>query len=53
MSMYDYFEVYPPTGEDRTPKWDSLYFVELTRWKKGEPMRWRLFKRCFIIPREE
>lgn len=56
--MYDYFEIYPADhrkGMDYIDKpiWHPLYFVEFTRWKRGDKMQWRLFKKCFIFSREE
>jgi hypothetical protein len=50
--MYDHFEIYPDEPE-KTIQWDKPFFVEITRWKKGDKMHWRLFQRSFIFSRED
>jgi len=56
--MYEHFEIYPPDPRKEfeaidKPMWHPLYFVEFTRWKPGDKMYWRLFKKNFIVSKEE
>lgn len=53
------WEFYPPEPpmdlykKLENPQWHPLYSVEFHRWKKGEPMHWRLFKKNFIYTPEQ
>lgn len=47
---YHLFEIYPVSdpGEDKLP-----FFIEFIQFSKGDSIRWKLYRRNYIFPKEE